>query len=99
MKIIIFFSDSLRQNLRDQAGNEDAENLDKMMKNDEAEAFLKQFIQIGADTDLKTITDNIKKMDVDKDSLYELVLFFSELVSLAIADRYEKILKSNKTVI
>lgn len=68
---------------------DDAENLDKTAKNEEAEAFLKQFIQIGADTDLKTITDNIKKMDVDKDSLYELVLFFSELVSLlVVADRY-----------
>lgn len=68
---------------------DDAENLDKTAKNEEAEAFLKQFIQIGADTDLKTITDNIKKMDVDKDSLYELVLFLSELVSLlVVADMY-----------
>lgn len=87
-KTILFCLDSLRQNLRIQEDNESSENLEKTVKNDEAEAFLKQFMQFGADNDLKATTDNIKKMDVEKDSLYELVLFFSELVSLVITNKY-----------
>lgn len=85
--IFLFSSDSLRQNNRVQMDNETVENLERTAKNNEAEAFLKQFCQIGGDTDLKEITNKIKKMDVDKDSLYELVLFFSELVSLIMATK------------
>ncbi|VVC45094.1 Hypothetical protein CINCED_3A019499 [Cinara cedri] len=57
------------------------ENLKKENRRRNALAFIKYLIRIEGDVNLKTITDNIEKMKLDKKSLFRLLIFFEQQFS------------------
>lgn len=61
------------------------EYIENKNTNHELISFMKYLIHICGDTDLVKITKNIEENNYEKDSLFRLLLFFEQQVSLVIS--------------